>query len=55
MSKRNEKAILRKMERAMVRAMCDRKVVDRKTTEEQMDLLGLKEIIGRLAIANGVR
>ena len=26
-----------------MRAMCDQKVVDRKTTEEQMDMLGLKE------------
>ena len=34
--------------------MCDQKVVDRKTTEEQMDMLGLKETIGRLATANGV-
>ena len=30
-------------------------VVDRKTTEEQMDMLGLKEAIDRLATANGVR
>ena len=53
--KENEKAILRRTERAMVRAMCDQKVVDRKTTEEQMDMLGLKETIDRLATANGVR
>ena len=39
----------------MVRAMCVQKVVDRKTTEEQMDMLGLKETIDRLATANGVR
>ena len=38
-----------------MRAMCGRKVGDRKTTEEQMDMLGLKEIIDRLATANGVR
>ena len=43
--KENEKAILRRTERAMVRAMCGQKVVDRKTTEEQMDMLGLKETI----------
>ena len=42
--KENEKSVLRKTERAMVRAMCDQKAVDRKTTEEQMDMLGLKEI-----------
>ena len=39
----------------MVRAMCGPKVVERKTTEEQMDMLGLKETIDRLATANGVR
>ena len=48
--KENEKAILRRTERAM----CGQKVVDRKTTE-QMDMLGLKETIDRLATANGVR
>ena len=53
--KENEKAILRGTERAIVRAMCGQKVVDRKTTEEQMDILGLKEAIDRLAAANGVR
>ena len=39
----------------MVRAMCGQKIVDIKTTEEQTDMLGLKEIIDRLARANGVR
>ena len=50
----NEKVILRKTERAMVRAMCGQKAVERKTTKEQMDMLRLKETIDRLAIANGV-
>ena len=53
--KENEKAILRRTERAMVRAMCGQKVVDMKTTEEQMDMLGMKETIDWLATANGVR
>ena len=53
--KENEITILRRTERAMVRAICGQKVVDRKTTEEQMDILGLKETIDRLATANGVR
>ena len=53
--KENEKAILRRMERAMVRAMCGQKVVDRKMTKEQMEMLGLKETIDWLATANGVR
>ena len=39
--KENEKAILRRTERAM----CGQKVVDRKPAEEQMDMLGLKEAI----------
>ena len=52
--KENEKGILR-TERAMVRAMCGQKVVDRKTTEEHMDMLVLRETIDRLATANGVR
>ena len=38
-----------------MRAMSDQKVVDGKATEEQMDMLGFKETIDRLATANGVR
>ena len=53
--KENEKAILRRMERAMVRAMCRHKFIGRKMTEEQMAVLGLKETIDQLATANGVR
>ena len=48
--KEDEKANLR-----TERAICGQKVVDRKTTEEQMDMLGLKETLDRLATANGVR
>ena len=36
----------------MVRAMCGQKVVDRKATEEQMNMLRLRETIDRLATAN---
>ena len=53
--KENEKAILRRTKRAMVRVTCGQKVVDRKTTAEQMDMLGLKETKDQLATANGVR
>ena len=49
--KENKKAILRKSERAM----CALKVVDEKTTKEQMDVLGLKASINRSATANRVR
>ena len=54
-SKRKQKASLRRTERAMVRAMCGQKVVDRKTTEEQMEMLRLNETLDRLATANGVK
>ena len=53
--KENEKTILRRTERAIMRAVCGRKVMDRKTTKEQMDMLGLKETVNGLATANGVR
>ena len=51
----NEKAILRRAERAMLRAMCGRKFADKLTTAERMDMLGLKETMDGLAIANAVR
>ena len=38
-----------------IKAVFGQKTVDRNTTEEQMDMLGLKETIDRLATANGVR
>ena len=52
--KENERAILKRKERAIVRSMCGRKVVDRKTTEEQMDILGLRATVNGLARTNGV-
>ena len=51
----NEMAILRRTERAMVRSMCGVKLVDRKKMEDLMEMLGLKEILDRMATANGVR
>ena len=39
----------------MVKAMCSQKVADRKTTEEQMDMLGLRDTIDQVATVNGVR
>ena len=36
-----------------MKTMCGQKVVDRKMTEEQMDMLGLKENIDWLATVNG--
>ena len=51
----NEVTILRRAERSMVRAMCGIKLVDKRNTEELMDMLGLKEAAGKLARANSVR
>ena len=44
----HEKAILRRAERAMLRAMCGRKATD-KPTSELMDMLRLKETVDGLA------
>ena len=53
--KENEMAILRRTERAMVRAMCGVKLSDRRNSATLMGLLGLKETADKLAKANGVR
>ena len=37
-SKENENAILKRVERAMMRAMCSQKIIDKKT-EERLNLL----------------
>ena len=47
----NEMAILRRTKTAMVRAMCGAK----KRTEDQMEMLSLKETVVHMAKANGVR
>ena len=51
----DEMGILRRTERAMVRSMCGVKLVDRKKMEDLMEMLGLKETLGRMAKANGAR
>ena len=51
----NKLVILRTAERSMVRAMCGVKLVDKRNTEELMDMLGLKKAVDKLARANGVR
>ena len=48
-------AILRRTERAMVRAMCGAKLMEKKRTEDLMEMLGLKETVVQMAKANGVR
>ena len=51
----NEVTGLRRAKRFMVRVMCGVKLMDKKNTEEPMDMLGLKEAAAKLARANGVR
>ena len=48
-------AVLRRIERAMVRAMCGAKLMEKKRTEDLMEMLGLKETVVQMAKANGVR
>ena len=50
----NEKAILRN-ERAMVRAMCGAKLMEKKRTEDLMEILGLKEAVVQMVKENGLR
>ena len=47
--------ILRRTERTMVRSMCGVKLVYGKNTEDLMKMLGLKETLDKMALANGVR
>ena len=48
-------AILRRTERAMIRAMCGVKLLDRRNSEELMDMLALKESLDRMAKASSMR
>ena len=50
-----EMAILRRTERAMIRAMCGVKLLDRRNSEELMDMLGIKESLERMAKASSIR
>ena len=50
-----EMAILRRTERAMIRAMCGVKLLDRKNSEELVDMLGIKESLDRMAKASSMR
>ena len=48
-------AILRRTEKAMMRSVCGVKLVDRKNTEELMEMFRLRKTLDRMAKANGVR
>ena len=47
-------AISGRTESAMLRSMCAVKLVDRKNNEELMKMLGLEEILDKMAKINGV-
>ena len=48
-------AFLRRTERAMMRAICGAKLMEKKKTEGLMEMLGLRETAVQMAKANGVR
>ena len=50
--RKKEMAILRRTERAMIRAMCGVKVLDLRNSEE---LMGIKESLDRVAKASSIR
>ena len=50
-----EMAILRRTERAMTRAMCSVKLLNRRNSEELMNMLGIKESLDRMAKASSMR
>ena len=50
-----EMAILRRTERAMIRATCGAKLLDRRNSEELMDMLGIKKSLDRMAKASSIR
>ena len=50
-----EVVILKRAEKSMARPMCSVKLVDKKNTEELIDMLELKEPAHKLARVNGVR
>ena len=51
----NEMEILREIERAMVKAMCGAKLMEKKRTEDLIEMLGLKETMLQMAKTNGLR
>ena len=48
-------AVLKRTEKAMMRAMCEVKMVEKRRSQERMSLLGSKDTLDGLARASGVR
>ena len=53
--KKDEMAILRRNEKAMMRAMCGVKIIKKCKSQELISLLGLKDTLDGLARVSGVR
>ena len=53
-AREKEMAILKRTERAMIRAMCGVKLLDRRNSEELMNMLCIKESLDRMAKASSV-
>ena len=53
--RKNAIAILRRTKKAIMRAMCGDKIIDKRRSQELMSLLGLKDTLDGLARASGVR
>ena len=51
----NEMAILRRTEKAMIRAMCGFKLIEKRWSQKRMSLLGLKDTLDGLTKASAVR
>ena len=43
--RKNERAILKRTEKSVIRAMCGVKLIKKRRSEELMELLGLKEVL----------
>ena len=54
-SKGNENTILRRTEKALIKALCGVKISEKRRSQELMSLLSLKDILDGLARASGVR
>ena len=52
--RKNEIAILRRTEKAIMKARCGVKLIEKKTSQELISLLGLMDTLGKLARATGV-
>ena len=53
--RKNEMAILRRTKKAIMRAMCGVRLIEKRRSQELTSLLGLKDTLNEIARASGVR